>query len=472
MEPVKIAVIGAGASGTITTIQLLQKLNVPAEIYLIEKRKEATCLGTAYSSPLPYEPLNVQTGRMSIFNHLPDDFFNWLKANKQSGSKTEITTDCFVSRRWFGEYLQQHFSAAQKAAPHIRVHIVNTFCKDVDYSETEESYTVWFDTADYVYADYLVFATGNETPADIFSQEQVQLLAEKYVSNPWHTNPFTNLQSTDDVLFVGTGLTMIDHVVSLQKQNHQGKIFCFSRNGYLPLPHTYIQAFTFETDGEARGVQFAFASLRNNIKKASSKKVEWQNVIDAMRPYTTKFWRSMTTDSKKEFLKRLRPYWEIHRHRMPNASANSITTMQQSGQLKIVGGKFGRLALKDNRVEFCYASKAGKSNQQFLVDRIINCTGPSNDYYQTSNTLFKNLLQKGWMQQDELKLGIVTGARGEIIKANGVVLHNAFGVGPVRKASEWESTAIREIRTHAENVAISIAAPAEKKFDMTAEIGL
>ena len=157
---------------------------------------------------------------------------------------------------------------------------------------------------------------------------------------------------------------------------------------------------------------------------------------------------------------------------MPQASGDAIAAMQQSGQLKIGAGTFTRIEVQNNKVLFHYYSKADRQPQYFAVDRIINCTGPSNDYYQTDNTLFRQLLQEGFMKQDDLKLGIVTGVRGEIIQRNGVILHNAFAVGPVRKAEEWESTAMREIRTQAENVAISIAAPDENKFDLTTDVGL
>lgn len=61
------------------------------------------------------------------------------------------------------------------------------------------------------------------------------------------------------------------------------------------------------------------------------------------------------------------------------------------------------------------------------------------------------------MKQDALKIGIETGAKGEIIGYNGVIQKNWFAVGPMRKASEWESTAIREVRKQAESVAQLIA---------------
>ncbi|MFM2305905.1 MAG: hypothetical protein RLZZ367_574, partial [Bacteroidota bacterium] len=56
-ECTHIAIIGGGASGTITAIQLLRKLNVPAKVYLIEKNPNVVYRGAAYSSQLGYEPL-------------------------------------------------------------------------------------------------------------------------------------------------------------------------------------------------------------------------------------------------------------------------------------------------------------------------------------------------------------------------------------------------------------------------------
>ena len=171
-------------------------------------------------------------------------------------------------------------------------------------------------------------------------------------------------------------------------------------------------------------------------------------------------------------MKRLKNYWEIHRHRMPTASANAIKQMQASGQLVLLAGNIVGAELKSDKVAFKYYTKKVSKTESLSVDFVINCTGPSSDYYKCDNVLIKNLLDKGWMNQDELKLGIRTGARGEVIKENGVVLQNAFAVGPLRKAMEWESTAMREIRTQAENVALHIAGKTERNNEMIVEIGL
>jgi uncharacterized NAD(P)/FAD-binding protein YdhS len=91
---------------------LLRELNVKAKIYLIEKKPEAVYRGAAYSSKMVYEPLNVIAGRMNMFNHLPDDFYNWLKENKQAEQEEEITKETYVSRRWFGDYMTARINEA------------------------------------------------------------------------------------------------------------------------------------------------------------------------------------------------------------------------------------------------------------------------------------------------------------------------------------------------------------------------
>lgn len=465
-----IAIIGAGASGTITTIQLLNKLKAKANLFLIEKQEKTLFRGAAYSSQLAYEPLNVQAGRMSIYNHLPDHFYNWVVANRQAQSETEITRDSFVSRRWFGDYLTQNFEEAKRQSENVTVEIVIANCTDIAFNSADECYTLSFENRNDIQVDYLVFGCGNEPPADVLEKEEVK--GDKYIRNPWVVDPFENLNPIEDVLLIGTGLTMVDHVVSLQKRQHKGKIFCFSRNGYLPLQHAPVQHFVFDINHEAKEARHALDLLRQNTAVASKQDISWQNVMDALRPYTAVIWKRMSLDSKKYFLQRLRTYWEIHRHRMPLASANCIQELRDSGQLKLVAGNIQSVECKGDTMVVHYVPKGDKIDSTLAVHHIINCTGPLNDYHQTSNTLIKNLLNKGWMKQDALKLGIETGARGEIIKSNGVVLNHAFAIGPLRKAAEWESTAIREIRTQAENVALAIVLPSLKNYEMAVESGL
>lgn len=468
---ISIAIIGGGASGTIAAIQLLRKLSVSAKIFLVEKREEGAFRGAAYSGTLPYEPLNVTASRMSIYNHLPDDFYNWLKENKQPKAEIEITKDSFVSRRWFGDYLTESVNRNALLAKHAELEVINGEATDIDFDPKLNCYSISLSNQSKIGVDYLIFATGNELPFDILAKYEAEL-GDNYIANPWSVDILPMLKRNDTILILGTGLTMVDYVVSLKKIAHSGKIFCLSRNGYLPLQHADTQDFVFDLQDEPQTIRDLLKEVKKRIKVAADKGIAWQNVLDAMRPRTARLWKNLDTKSKKYFLNRVKVYWEIHRHRMPAASANAIKELRASGQLNFVSGNITAVQKNGDNINLTYTPKGELGKKVIEANVVINCTGPLSDYYKCENTLIKNLLNKGWMQQDELKIGIKTGVRGEIITANGVVLNNAFCVGPLRKAMEWESTAVREIRTHAENVAFHIAGKAEKNYEMEVEIGL
>jgi uncharacterized NAD(P)/FAD-binding protein YdhS len=465
-KQIQIAIIGGGASGTLTAINLLRKLNREAKLYLIEKHESALFRGAAYSSQLSYEPLNVHAGKMSAFAHLPDSFYQWVVDNRS----TAIHRESFVSRRWYGDYLTelyQKFKAQNKLVKAKTViDTVTSVCRD----EASGLYTIKFEGRDALTADYVVFATGNEPPQDIFTPEQISAMGTHYVSLPWFSDPLKGVKPSDNVLIVGTGLTMVDHVVSLYKQGHQGKVYCFSRNGYLPLPHNDTSNYTFDVSFDGKSAREVFFEIRRAFRNAAAKGVTWQSVIDGLRIRTARIWRNLPTAERKVFLRYFKNYWEIHRHRMPQASAGVLEQMQNEGKLELHNGKYNKVEVNGDAVTFYYTDKATGEQRSFNTNLIINCTGPSGDYMQCSNAMMKDAIAKGWMKQDELKIGIEIGIRGEIMMSNGIVLKNCYAVGPLRKASEWESTAMREIRSQADETAQYIADKVATIHDVLVDI--
>ena len=448
----RIAIIGGGASGTLTAIQLMKKLTAPTVLYLFEKNAKALFRGAAYSSELEYEPLNVHAGKMSAFNHLPDHFFQWVRMRRDAS----VHRETFVSRRWYGDYLADLFNQTALRAQHIQVETRHASVSNVSTSSISGSYLVEIENAENVEVDYVIFCNGNEHPQHIFSSEEQNVAGNRYMHNPWQ-NTLDGISSDEHILIVGTGLTMVDYVGSLYQRRHAGKIYCFSRNGYLPLSHADEIPFLFESSTEKKAFKEVFAEVRRNVARAEKMQSNWQSVMDALRPKVTRIWRGMSVEEKSLFLKKFRSWWEIHRHRMPENSSKIIKQLKKEGQLEIISGTYRDLKEANPFLSFRFTEKKTGVEKTILLNRIINCTGPSGDYTKCKNVLINNLLVNGKMQQDALKLGIETGIRGEIICSNGVIQKNWFAVGPLRKASEWESTAIREIRTQAESVATLVA---------------
>ena len=84
---------------------------------------------------------------------------------------------------------------------------------------------------------------------------------------------------------------------------------------------------------------------------------------------------------------------------------------------------------------------------------VINCTGPLPSNSVESNPVIGSLLVSGVLRPDELSLGIETTLNGNAIDAEGREVADLFLVGTLRKSTDWESTAVPELRNQAAAVA-------------------
>jgi uncharacterized NAD(P)/FAD-binding protein YdhS len=56
-------------------------------------------------------------------------------------------------------------------------------------------------------------------------------------------------------------------------------------------------------------------TLRLEIKHCEAAGGDWRSVIDGLRPQVQALWQALPLQEKRRFLRHLRPYWEVHRHR-------------------------------------------------------------------------------------------------------------------------------------------------------------
>ena len=110
----RIAIIGAGFTGSVLAAHLLRNADGPTSIHLIE-RAESVGTGLAYSTACSAHVLNVRAYNMSAF---PDDsrhFLRWLGAQEDGGS-IPPSGHAFVSRTRYGANVQDVLNEA-RAAP-------------------------------------------------------------------------------------------------------------------------------------------------------------------------------------------------------------------------------------------------------------------------------------------------------------------------------------------------------------------
>ena len=452
-----IAIIGGGLSGTLLAIQLLlQQGKAALKIYLVE-RTACVGKGVAYGTCVQSHLLNVPAGKMSLFPDDPDHFVRWLQTNQLPFGAPD-----FASRPVYARYIGDTFAAAQARHPERlqRVH-----GEAVDVREAEEELVVELADGQTLPCTRAVLALGNFPPTALSVLEHALAGDPRYVHDPWCGDPFTGLNKYNTVLLVGTGLTMVDMVRSLRDRGHQGEVVAVSTHGELPSEHC-AHAEAYPPFGEAvpaSGVE-ALRIVKTHLRQAATAGTGWHAVIDALRPHTAAWWGALPVAEQHRFLRHLGHRWNVARHRMPPESGQAIREMMAQGQLRLLPGRVTGAASSPQGVT-CTIGIPGRAEwQQVTAGRVINCTGPESNPLRWGAPLVQQLLRRGTVRPHANGLGLDATAGGAVVNAAGTPSDRLLAIGPMLKAALFESVAVPEIRSQAQELAHALlAAPNLKK---------
>ncbi|MFL6245251.1 MAG: FAD/NAD(P)-binding protein [Thermoanaerobaculia bacterium] len=421
-----VAIIGAGASGTLTAVQFARIAPPGARGALIDAGARAA-RGLAYGTPYGAHLLNVPAARMSALPDDPEHFLRWLRGrDAQAGPGT------FAPRAIYGDYLASLLAADET---HSRVTRIGGSAIGLTRGAT---WTVHLHDGRTIDARSVVLALGNLPPSDPLHLDDPPA---EYVRDPWAPGAAIGLAPDAPVLLIGSGLTAVDVAVALRHEGHRGRITMLSRHGRLPQAHAPVtpRPLAFVPFSTPLG---ALRWVREQIAAGE----EWRAVVDSLRPHTVTIWRAWSLAQRGAFLRHLKNLWDVHRHR----AAPEVLAQLDAEVL--------RGHVHSMRAGVIVETSAGTLH----VARVINCTGPACDYARLDLPLVVQMRRAGWLVPDPLRLGIETADDGRLIGVDGQPVDDLYTLGPLRRPALWESTAIPEIREQAMELAKLLGAPASR----------
>ena len=108
--------------------------------------------------------------------------------------------------------------------------------------------------------DALVLAVGNQEPEGLGAFASI---GRRFIRNPWGDDARAAVEELaatgGDALLIGTGLTMVDLVLSLDAAGHRGKIVALSRRGLIPRAHADFEPAPVEAARCRRGFERSVA---------------------------------------------------------------------------------------------------------------------------------------------------------------------------------------------------------------------
>ncbi|WP_246849359.1 FAD/NAD(P)-binding protein [Rubellimicrobium arenae] len=429
----RILVVGGGASGVLLAAQLLRRDEDRVAVTIVEKGAMLGC-GVAYSTTDPTHLLNTRVANMSAYPSEPHHFLDWLKRQGDA----DADPDGFVSRPTYGRYmgaLLDPWSGGE------RLDCRRAECVGLDIRS--DGVTAHLSDGGRIEADLAVLATGHALPDRRKDPELSQPWAG--AEGPCH----------GPVLIVGSGLTMVDQVLSLLAAGHRGPITVMSRHGLLPQVHRQVApgGWTPEGPPPVGRVSDLMRWLRAEVRRREDQGGDWREVVDGLRPQIQAIWRDMPLAARRSFLRHASPWWEVHRHRMPPSSHEKLDLARASGQLRLVRGRFERASQDTGGGLVAHVRGPDHRPADIRVARIIDCRGIRRDPEAHASPLIASLLASGEAFIDPLRLGLDVGPDCDVLRPDGSRSERLFAMGPVSRAAFWEITAIPDIRLQAERLA-------------------
>lgn len=432
---VSIGIIGGGFSGLAALAALIRHAAQPLHITIYEPGA-VPGRGKAYSTQDPAHLLNVRAGGMGAHEGQEGDFYIWLNAQNSDYQAAD-----FAPRALYGRYLDQVLADTLVAAGAKDIRVFMAHEKVLDVLPAGDDLLVKTATLQQAHQS-VILACGNDRPRMPALGSGVAQHAGWWKS-PYQAERWRDIQKAGHIVIIGSGLSMIDALVTLKREKYDGDITAVSRHGHIPHAHAAVSVpFSWKAE-EVQNIHTLSQFLYYVRVKAVSTGADWRDVLDGMRPYANDIWRGFSARERQR-AQRYMSLWNNHRHRIPQTMHDMVSDFVITGQLRLSAARVDRVEAMGSSLNVHTA--AGVREGQI----VMNCLGYDYSIMPGDGSLLSALVKSGLAGVNENFLcpahpSLQMHAR-----------HKIYGVGPLWQGYFIESTAVRDIRFQADIVAQGI----------------
>jgi uncharacterized NAD(P)/FAD-binding protein YdhS len=435
----RITIIGAGFSGSTLATLLASEDDTTTEVCLVGV-ENTFARGVAYGETRPEHLLNVRAKQLGANPDDPEEFADWLNLGRQG-------REGFLPRLAYGEYLTDRLQKVKDRASNLAL----LRQEAIAVNRVGDGFRVHLDDGSYFASDRIVLALGALPPQRLVGIGPRLARHPRYIAWPWQDDALDQIGSEARVLVIGTGLTMADVVSSLARRNHHGEIVAISRHGLLPQSHHAAPGPSVDLPPSVHQAlrKHDIRQLVSALRSLCRIVPDWRSAVDALRPHTQAFWRGLPLRERDRFLRHVRSYWEVARHRVAPDVGELLGGLQASGRLRVRAARLLRAGLRADNAEALIRERGKEQIQVEQYDYVIRATGLDTDILRTTHPLASHLREAGLMGADPLGLGVNVTDDFEVLDQHGGCVRGLYCLGPLLRGKLWEITAVPELRTAA-----------------------
>ena len=292
----------------------------------------------------------------------------------------------------------------------------------------------------------MALCPGHPAPAPPCPVSPAALAHPGFVGHPWRPAAVEGIGRDASVLVVGTGLSMLDVVASLERTGHRGSVLAVSRRGLLARPQgAFLDGYDpFAASPLPRTARDLVGILRRGLA-ARGAGVGWQEVVDAFRFRLRPFWAALPPAEQRRVARRLLPFWEVHRFRAAPQPFALAEAWREGGRLTVLRAAVAGLDAVAGRLVAALVPTGGAAERR-AFDAVVLCTGPGNAL--RTDPLVADLVARGLARPDGVGLGLAVDPGSRILTADGTPQPRLWAFGPVTRGSFGEMTGQPDIVKH------------------------
>ena len=458
-----VVVAGAGAAGTLTALHLVRiasRRATPLDVLLLDPA-DRWGRGVAFGTPSEEHLLNVPASGMSAVPEEPGDFVAWAGSQGLGGPGESVSPHAFLPRRRFGLYLDDTLTSALAAADGL-VRVRHLRDEVTGIVRTTSGWAALARSGRVLDAAAMVIATGLPQVGWSWAPEALRE-SPFFVADPWAPGALDVVRrdraAPPDVLVVGTGLTMVDVVLSLTDGDSRAdrRILAVSRSGRLPRAHRPAPQLAAIPDITEWGCELdgIVERAERHVLDVRASTGDWRPAVDGLRFRHAELWGRLDEADRARFLAEHAGAWNVRRHRMAPSSKALLDSVRSTGRLQVAAATVvdvEPLARGGLRV-------ALSDGSQREVGWVVNCTGPRPDVRALGNPLIDDLLRGraggALATLATAGMGFLTDG-GRLVDSAGTSEAPIWTLGALRRGELWESTAVPEIRGQAAALATAV----------------
>lgn len=460
----RVTIVGGGFAGAAFVLHLIRANgSAPLAIDVYEPRPLLGA-GLAYSSEDPEHRINVAAARMAVFSEDPTHFDRWFRETGEAALDPDAVLEdgrSYPRRNVFGRYMDGLLRTVVRAFPNVVFRHLQTRVTGVAQVGRGQ-YRLSAEDGTETVADLVVLSPGHPAPQRLSWASAEAAQFPRFIADPWRVDALKPIRNNDEVLVIGTGLTMADVVASLRARGHAGRITAISRRGLTPRPRTTFPVEAFGTFDRRPTASIAelLRRVRSAVRRAAAEGRPWECVIDALRQQATPVWQALSEDSRRRFLRHLRPWWDSHRYQIAPQLDAVLADSQRSGRLKILAGRVRSLRPFEGSLQAVLQLRGATPQARVhrFFDAVVNCTGPDHGTVVAGNPVLRSLAEQGLLQADPLGLGVLVDHLARVIGADGKATPNLFVAGPLARGTFGELMGLPQVSTQPERLANYVAA--------------